>query len=374
MITTDEQLDRLRGVGDPLVDALVADHVARFGPESIRALVGQLFRNSGMPEEHALVAAVRRAVPAPAVEDWPEVERGQRLFELYGPEILLTLGSYSLPLAYAAGSGVQVIARARRLKDDPVRRLCDTAQMVVNVMQVGALKSGEIGERSAQKVRLMHSLIRYEVESDEREPWRAAWGKAINQEDLAGTLLTFSAAPLQALRRMGARLSDDDANAYIAAWSLVGQLLGVDASMLVSCENDARSLALRIGQRQLRATDEGRELTAQLLSAVETLFPLKGYALSLTHFFLEDTVFGGDVAAILGLPGANWTQWLVRARAVEKRAVLGLLNAVPGARKRRSFVARHVAQKMILLQRPEERGPFEVPVALRRRWGLPLSS
>lgn len=370
MLVTDRDLERLRRVGDPPVDALVERHVARFGPQSLRSLIAELFRSSSMPEGNELVAALRREVRPVEVENWQLIERGQRLFELYGPEILLTLGSYSLPLAYAAGNGVQVIARARRLKDDPVRRLCDTAQMVVNVMQVGALQPGEIGERSAQKVRLIHGLVRHEVESYGNDPWRLEWGKAINQEDMAGTLLTFSAAPLQALRRMGARVSEADANAYIAAWSLVGRLLGVDASLLVSCEDAARSLALRIGQRQLRATTEGRELNAQLLRAVESLFPLKGYALSLTHFFLEDTVFGGDVTAILGLPNANWTKWVVRGRAAEKRAVLALLDSMPGARKRRSFVARHVTQKMILLRRPDAIGPFEVPASLRQHWGL----
>jgi hypothetical protein len=127
---------------------------------------------------------------------------------------------------------------------------------------------------------------------------------------------------------------------------------------------------MRIGVRQVRPTPEGRQLTAQLLSSVQTLFPVPGYAASLTHFFLQDTVFGKNVAAALDLPKANWTRWFVTVRAAQKRMILRLLDWVPGARRRRSWVARQFAQRMILHKRPDAATPFEVPQTFRGRWGL----
>ena len=122
---------------------IVAEH---FAPgANVGELLGRLFRTSRMPEDHPLVSAYLRAMTEIAIGDRNRIERGQGLFELFGPEVLLILGSYSLPLAYAAGNGVQVIYRARRLKDEPIRRLCDTAQMVLNVMEPGQLASGGIG-------------------------------------------------------------------------------------------------------------------------------------------------------------------------------------------------------------------------------------
>ena len=282
----------------------------------------------------------------------------------------MTLGSYSLPLAYAAGHGVQVVYRSRQLKDDPIRRLCDTAQMVVNVMQLGELEEGGVGWLATRKVRLIHALVRRRVQLDAANPWRAEWGLPINQEDQAGTLLTFSIATLHGLRRMGARVTSAEADAYIMAWSAVGRLLGVDSSLLPSSEEEAAHLAMRIGERQVRPTPEGRQLTAQLLSSVQTLFPVPGYAASLTHFFLQDTVFGKNVAAALELPKANWTRWFVTLRAAQKRTLLSWLNWVPGARRRRSWVARQFAQRMILHERPDADTPFEVPPAFRMHWGL----
>ncbi|WP_224367371.1 oxygenase MpaB family protein [Hyalangium versicolor] len=365
-----EWLDQMRRIGDPRVDALIAEHIATRGPESLDHLLRELFHSQRMPEADSLVRSYLTELPQTELVERDVVARGQHLFSLYGPEVLMILGSYSLPLAYAAGHGVQVVYRSRRLKEDPIRRLCDTAQMVVNVMQPGELEEGGVGWLATRKVRLIHALVRRRVQLDVDAPWRAEWGLPINQEDQAGTLLTFSIATLRGLRRMGARMTLAEADAYIKAWSAVGRLLGVDPSLLPSSEEEATLLAMQIGERQVRPTPEGRQLTAQLLGSVQTLFPVSGYATSLTHFFLQDTVFGKDVAAALDLPKANWTRWLVTVRAAQKRTFLGWLDWVPGARRRRSWVARQFAQRMILHKRPDADTPFEVPPTLRRCWGL----
>ena len=59
---------------------------------------------------------------------------------------------------------------------------------------------------------------------------------------------------------------------------------------------------------------------------------------------------------------------LVVARACQKRKLLALLNVVPGARWRRSFVARRFVQNMLLLRRPKGDSPFEIPEDLARTW------
>ena len=106
------------------------------------------------------------------------------------------------------------------------------------------------------------------------------------------------------------------------------------------------------------------------MTAVASLFPIAGYAGSLTHFFLQDTVFGANVADILRLPPPNWTRWLVKLRASQKRLVLSWLDRVPGARQRRSFIAQRFAQAMILRQRPDDAAPFQVPRRFVDAWHL----
>lgn len=368
----EERLERFRTIGDPLVDALLHDYLER-APRELGPLSRQLFGAPGLPA-HPLVDAYLELIGNESPADAEAFGKGQELFDLYGPEVLLVLGSCSLPLAYAAGNGVQVVARARRLKDDPIRRLCDTAQMVINVMQPGALAAGGIGWTSARKVRLIHALVRRYVQAVERGPWDPAWGTPINQEDQAGTLLTFSVGVLHGLRRMGATISVEQGDAYVRAWGAVGALLGVDGTLLPSTEADASALAMRIGARQIRRTAEGEELTNHLLWAVDRLFPVAGYAVSLSHFFLDDTAFGAKVADVLALPPPNWTSWLVRARAKQKRGTLRLLESVPGAKRRRSFFARHLVQGLLLRVRPDDSVPFEVPERLRRQWRLGAQS
>ena len=365
----DASLDRFRTIGDPVVDRLVHEYLERF-PGELGPLCRQLFSAPKLPPHPLVDAYLKRLAEEDASVDTRASSEDQEIFDLYGPEVLLVLGSCSLPLAYAAGNGVQVVARARRLKDDPIRRLCDTAQMVINVMQPGALAPGAIGWSSARKVRLIHALLRRHVQADSAAPWDPAWGTPINQEDQAGTLLTFSVGVLHGLRRMGATISAEQGNAYIGAWGAVGALLGLDSALLPETEADAGALAMRIGARQIRKTPEGEELSRHLLSSVGSLFRIPGYAASLSHFLLDDTAFGAKVADVLSIPAPNWTSWLVRARAAQKRGTLRLLERVPGAKRRRSFVARHLVQRLLLLKRPDNHAPFEVPERLKVQWRL----
>jgi ER-bound oxygenase mpaB/B'/Rubber oxygenase, catalytic domain len=351
-------LNALRAVGDPPVDELVA----RFPADAAEAgaILRRLFESGGMSPGHPLIAAYAQ-MPLETVDHDPEqIERGQQLFQLFAPEILLVLGASSLPLAYAAGDGVQVVHRARRLKEEPIRRLCDTAQMVINVMRPGQLVPGGVGWNSARKVRLVHALVRRSMTHNPAQPWDADLGVPINQEDLAGTLLSFSVVVLDGLGRMGAQISSADASAFMAAWAYVGRLLGMQPELTERLSQDPVRLAREIGARQYRATPEGRELVAQLLGAIDTLLHIPGYAAGLSRFFLEDSVFGDELPELLAIPRPNWSYYLLRFRAMQKRSVLRWLPQVPGAIARRRFLAKRLAQAILLRHRPDARAHFNL--------------
>src|SRR5207237_333361 len=146
--------------------------------------------------------------------------------------------------------------------------------------------------------------------------WPDTFGTPINQEDLAGTLLTFSVLVLHGLRKIGARITADEEIGYLEVWRHVAVILGIDERLVATRVAEAERLAVRIGRRQIRRSDEGRTLARQLSKAVDGLFPIPGYGLSLMHFFLDDSLFGIDLASILELPPANWTRALVQARAL----------------------------------------------------------
>jgi hypothetical protein len=372
-LPSDEQLNAMRELGDPVVDDLVRAHFDS-QPQAVGKLLGQLFSAPGMPA-HPLVESYMAALPEVALDDPDRIKLGQSLFDLFGPEVLLILGSCALPLAYAAGNGVQVVARARRLKEDPIRRLCDTAQMVINVMQPDELTHGGIGWVSIRKTRLIHALIRFHTLTQPSEPWPAEYGLPVNQEDLTGTLLAFSIAVLQGLRKIGCRISVSEGNAYLHAWCQIGRMLGLDPTRLPSNEGEAMALALRIGQRQIRATDEGKELSDQLLKAVGSVFMVPGYAANLSRFFLEGSAFGENVAEKLKIPSVRATRWLVSTRAAQKRLELRLLEIIPGARARRSRYVTTFLQQLLKWKRAGSgKVPFEIPARLQLKWGLSHAS
>src|SRR5690606_6257009 len=314
---TDElDLDALRRRGDAVLDP----RIDALPPDAVPRMLATLFRRVDLPHDDSDFRDLLAALTPPPIEDPAAIAAGQRLFTLFGPEILLILGCYSLPAAYAAADGVQVIHRSRRLQDDARRRVIETAQMVINAMSPGALEPGAVGHRSAVKVRLMHGLVRRHVRDlRDPSPWSDGLGVPINQEDLAGTLLSFSLAVVRGLRRIGCPMSDDDVAGYLTAWRHVGKILGVEPGLAPTTEDEALALARRIGARQFRASPEGQALASELVTVIDGLFPIPGYGTSLMHFFLEDSIFGVDLANILDLPAPNWTRLLVAARARQKR-------------------------------------------------------
>jgi hypothetical protein len=365
MKLADAQLDGHRGRADAALDGMVSE----LTPEAVGEMLGMLFRSDSIPDDPRFQALCERLPPV-AIEDRALLEEGQQLFQLFGPEMLLVLGCYGLPAAYAASNGVQVVYRARRLKDDGQRRLSETAQMLINVMVPGGLEPGGIGARSARKVRLMHALVRQHVRTLKEPAWSSEHGVPINQEDLGGTLLTFSLVVLDGLRKIGAVVPLSAELGYFAVWCHIGAILGVDPELMPRDFESAKALAARIGQRQFRSSAEGTHLACELIKVNNALFPIPGYGLSLMHFFLDQSAFGINLAQVLGLPAPNWTRLLVRARAAQKRVVLSWLHRVPGAERRRRALAGFFTQQLILLKRPDKQSPFELPPGLLTRWQL----
>jgi hypothetical protein len=103
---------------------------------------------------------------------------------------------------------------------------------------------------------------------------------------------------------------------------------------------------------------------------LDELFVIPGYGTSLMRFFLDGSVFGLNLAELLGLPPPNWTRHLVRSRAAQKHFVLSWLPRVPGAQSRRRAFSGFFTQRLILLQRPDKQSPFEVPPGLMQAWRL----
>jgi hypothetical protein len=284
------------------------------------------------------------------------------------------LGFYSLPSAYAAAKGVQVLYRTAYLTKRPVRRVLETTQMVIDVMSPGGLGPGGRGVRVAEKVRLMHAAVRHLLRSDPAKPWDDSLGVPINQEDLAGTLMTFSYVVFDGLRKLGIVLDGDEQAAWLHAFCRVGQLMGVDEDLLPSSMSDAAALTRAIFTRQAAACPEGQAMMAALLEGLGGMMPIHGLAPSAARFFLEKVPFTDvDIPTILAIPEPSWSEHLLDWES----RLGGLVHDVadgPATGALLRWASLHLIQGFVVAERGGQRPAFAIPEKLSDLWAARGSS
>ncbi len=384
---SDADLDALRRVGDPLADDTIAAIFAAHDVHAVRRLLRHLVDNDHplrVPPDAALPPGVREHVEEyfarsdAALPDMDDalIVAGERVFEQRGPEILMTLCCYSLPASYTAKKGVQVLAQTGRLESHPKRRLFETTQMVVDVMQPGGLRRGTSardhgkGIRTAQKVRLMHAAIRHLILAREGEAWIEAYDVPINQEDLAGTLMTFSYIVLQGLDRLGGAVPREQAEAYLHAWAAVGRIMGIREELVPADVDEARTLTETIKRRQTQMSEAGNVMVAALVEMMRESIPggfLSGLPPSMLRFFLRDD------AKYLALPPADWTVIIVDAIHAMTRLLDRIVGSTRVSRLLYGAFNDALIQAMLRVERGANRPSFDIPDHLARRWGVARS-
>lgn len=367
----DSTLDRLREVGDPPADDALCELFENGGSggavERVNQILRALERNedplpAGLPP--GLVRFFAATAELPPWADLEVIERGNDLLGRYVPQILIALYCASLPSCYAARKGVQVLYLSQRMQKNVYRRILETAQFILDVLDEGGLGPRGCGRRSAQKVRLLHASIRYHLRRHGR--WDPSLGVPINQEDLAGTLLSFSVAVPEGLQRLGVSLTTDEREAYYHAFRVVGHLLGVDPRVNLERYHDGLALAERIAERQHGPSEEGQLLTANLLAFLAEVLP--GQLLDGMPAALIRHLSGDRVADLLAVPQADWTRGLI--------SPLSWLSAVADeAGDRSALLARLMSRvgsgllnRVFRMLRGEERYEWRIPRSVAENW------
>jgi hypothetical protein len=364
----DDVLDRCRQEGDPRADAVVQQLLADKRFDAIEALMGPLVVDDapvapGMP---AYLDTFLRDTALPTVRP-ADIALGQQVFAQHGPEICLLLACYALPAAYAAKKGVKVLHETAYLAKRPNRRIAETGQMVIDVMTPGGLTGTGLGIRSAQQVRLLHASVRQRILA--RPDWDTAnLGVPINQEDLLGTLMTFSWITLDGLARMGVALTDAEAQSYLDAWRCVGSVMGIRDDLIPSTVAEAQALTALIQRRQIVPSDEGREMMAALLGMLASNIPwpcADDIAAGLVRTFLPP-----DVADGLAVPRHPLGDRLL-AELVESTGAVE--SVVEGGPVRRALFRAVSVSQLRWFDNAElsgRRTAFRIPAHLRTDWGM----
>lgn len=229
----------------------------------------------------------------------------------------------SLPECYVVPDLAGVLHVAGQLEAHCDYRVRSTAAMIFPVMMHGGLTTPEgAGIAQILKVRLIHATIRHlilrgnptDTVSDGSTaiaaldaPCRnvydtlynngwdvAANGLPCNQEELAYTLLTFHYIFLRGLRQLGLGLPQQDEEAYLHAWNVVGHVLGIETGQM-SRTMEAAEASFNDIQARARLSpylpDPRPALGAALMKAMQDEIPLrilKPFPVLLTRYLCGD--------------------------------------------------------------------------------------
>jgi hypothetical protein len=213
----------------------------------------------------------------------------------------------------------------------------------------------------------MHAAIRHLLLHSTRAPWDLAdLGVPINQEDLAGTLMTFSYQIMDGLAQLGLPLAAEEQEAYLDSWKAVGHLMGVHPTLIPHNIADAKILTDTIERRQIAASAEGKQLAQALLQMMDHASPRFAHGIppAIMRQLLPE-----NVADFLGIPQSTVHKWVVRS-------MIGLARTIDKFTARRQhrtivfrFLTMHLLQWMVTLNlgRPAR---FEIPLELSTLWNV----
>lgn len=371
---TASQLDALRQQTDPLADDFVARMLRDEGPDAVHQLFARLIEQVNLPITELpadLKAFISEASDFPAWADPVRLRRAEQVFLDHGPLFLLLLYYRSLPTLYVCRNGVQVLHLTGRLapaRDNHLRfrrRIAETAQVLLDVMDEGGLRAFGPGLQSLLRVRLIHAAIRAWLPKDQ---WEESWGQPINQEDMAITLMTFSVSLLDGATALGITISPSDQEAYFHAWQVAGWFLGVNPVLIPADLTAGRRLHDQILQRQAAPSPEGKALTQALLDFASTALPGERWDLAPVQILYQ--LSGPELAGMLGitppngclprlLPGILWTTFRKNARWEQRHPAWNVLA---------DRLSQQLLDKLVGLFRPDKQTSFRVPPSMREAW------
>ncbi|MFI0218000.1 oxygenase MpaB family protein [Streptomyces lydicus] len=299
MTYTEQSLNALRRAGDELADATVATLFERGEVGKFNSLM-RYVSTAGQELPDGLPAVARdylhQTSSPPAWVDWGEMEKARLFFIDNNVHIATALSFASMPACYLVPHVAKLLSATHGLKY-PAKRMAETGQFTVLLMQPDAFEAGSRFLPAAQKVRLLHASIRHHLRREER--WDVeALGTPICQEDMIGGQMMFSLQVLDALHRLGIHMSVDGAESYYYAWRVVGAMLGVDQNHVPENLEEARQFSDLYMTRHMGPSQEGADLTRQLIDLYEDVVPGT----------LFDPIVSALIRHLIGDTCADWLQ------------------------------------------------------------------
>lgn len=272
-----EFLQSKRMMTDDLADSVVRTIMATRESDKVNHLFKLITHNKYQLPADVPVELRNYLNETSRLPDWADndlISLGQQIYIRHGIWISLLLSYKSLPECYACAKGAEVLHKTARLNEKSgstntfSRRIAETAQFVLFTMEPGGLDKDGRGIEAAQKLRLIHAVIRYYIHQNNWDT--ESYDKPINQEDMAGTLMSFSSLIFEGLSVLGIELEPVEKEAYTHCWRVIGHMIGLDDDLIPKNAADAVKLGNSILKHQMAKSPQGSELMKSLLDYQNT--------------------------------------------------------------------------------------------------------
>lgn len=226
--------------GDPAMDKVVA-WMFEGSPRDNKMLFEQALQQ-GIANMENPPAPLREFFSlidtAPEWLDESLLEEGAHAAQLGGMVAFYVLRDMALMGGYVYFNSMnQTLEPAGALHKDTSLRLGETGKWLQDVTEPGGLSRFNPGFITTIRVRMVHALIRRQLQS--RPQWQSEkWGIPINQMDMLATYLAFGPVTLSGSRLFGVPVGKKEAAAVLHLWRYIGWLSGLDEKWLAHTEGD----------------------------------------------------------------------------------------------------------------------------------------
>lgn len=283
--------------GDPAAEGVVALFRSRRLP---LAHPTSMIRELAAAGEAACQQLLQEMETLPVWVDFSLMARGGAMGYRQFPQLALALTHGGLPMSFATPEAARILGGSNRLEQNVVRRLFESATLFFGVLDTEALRPGGAVWDICLRVRLMHSMVRMRLMA--AGDWSQEEGKPINPVHVAAGPLFFGSMVLRSLNRLGARVSEEEAQGYKLIWRYVTYLLGVPEEMLGRTDAEQEAINNEILLPLVFGPDENsRRLINALMSGLAHM-PIFGQLPRGMHEALSRRLLGRELADEFALP------------------------------------------------------------------------
>ena len=352
-------------IDDPLADAAV-EALAPFDQEGARRVIaaGMEQRDDVLSNAPTEVQEFFAGVSAPPPWlDLPSLVPGMRAYHQYS-DLFIAVHVTGVLVSGFSTLISKSFFRTGRLTDYGVRRLQQNNRHLIEICLPGGLERRGDAWKLSVRIRLVHAqirqLLRQPGEWDERRD-----GAPLSAAHMAFASAAFSSLLVEQVRRVGARISQEEAESFVQIWRYVAWLFGVPETILFRNYDEGLEIC-RIGFLCEPKPNEEAVLMANALINSAPLItgatdPEKRRAMAKFVYRVSRALVGDDLADQLRFPPQRTTgvlsmlKWQHRLGSFASR----LLPGGKARRRSKNFIT--------LLERSmfEQAGiPYRLPDAL----------